>query len=159
MQLFVGSSARAHAIAAGALAPLPGSFTRSDRARPRKCRDHAGVGQIRRPGEQAVLPSPTSLKKGPIVVSFDEGGPAMDDTRKRPQGGPNEGEGSKSADEQYRKGATEFAKRTDTLQKGMEAEREVENYRDEYERAEESGKARSAGDLKSDLQGENDRRR
>ena len=83
----------------------------------------------------------------------------MDDTRKRPQGGPNEGEGSKTADEQYRKGATEFAKRTDTLQKGIEAEREVDNYRDEYERAQQSGKARSAGDLQSDLEGRNDRRR
>ena len=83
----------------------------------------------------------------------------MDDNENRPQGGLNEGEGSKTADKQYRKGATEFAKRTDTLQKGIEAEREVENYRDEYERAEESGKARSAGDLQSDLEGKNDRRR
>ena len=83
----------------------------------------------------------------------------MDDNRKRPQAGLNEGEGSKTADKRYRQGATEFAKRTDTLQKGLEAEREVENYRDEYERAEESGKARSAGDLQSDLEGMNDRRR
>ena len=83
----------------------------------------------------------------------------MDDNENRPQGSLNEGEGSKTADKQYRQGATEFAKRTDTLQKGIEAEREVENYRDEYERAEESGKARSAGDLQSDLEGKNDRRR
>ena len=83
----------------------------------------------------------------------------MDDNENRPQGSLNEGEGSKTADKQYRQGATEFAKNTDTLQKGIEAEREVENYRDEYERAEESGKARSAGDLQSDLEGKNDRRR
>jgi len=83
----------------------------------------------------------------------------MGDNEKRPPGGPNEGEGSRTADEQYREGATGFAKRTDTLQKGIEAEREVENYRDEYERAEQAGKARSAGDLRSDLEGKNDRRR
>jgi hypothetical protein len=82
----------------------------------------------------------------------------MGDNEKRPSG-LNEGEGSRTADEKYREGATGFAKRTDTLQKGLEAEREVENYRDEYERAEESGKARSAGDLRSDLEGKNDRRR
>ena len=83
----------------------------------------------------------------------------MDDNENRPQGSLNEGEGSETADKQYRQGATEFAKHTDTLHKGIEAEREVENYRDEYERAEESGKARSAGDLQSDLEAENDRRR
>ena len=77
----------------------------------------------------------------------------MDDTRKRPQGGLNEGEGSKAADEQHRQGATDFAERTDTLQKGVEAERDVENYRDEYERAEEAGRSHSAGDLPSDLEG------
>ena len=40
----------------------------------------------------------------------------------------------------------------------MEAEREMENCRDEYERAEESGRPHSAGDLESDLEGKNDRR-
>ena len=40
----------------------------------------------------------------------------MGDNEKRPPGGPNEGEGSRTADEQYREGATGFAKRTDTLQ-------------------------------------------
>ena len=64
----------------------------------------------------------------------------MEDRKNQPQGGLNEGEGSKTADKQYRQSATEFAKRTDTLQQGREAEREVENYRDEYERAEKSGR-------------------
>jgi hypothetical protein len=82
----------------------------------------------------------------------------MGNHKKQPQGGLNEGEGSKTADEQYRQGATEFAKRTDTVQKGIAAEREVENYRDEYERAESSGHSRSAGDLESDLEGKNDGR-
>src|SRR5256885_7923262 len=79
----------------------------------------------------------------------------MDDNRKRPQAGLNEGEGSKTADKRYRQGATEFATRTDTLQKGLEAEREVENYRDEYEQAEKSGKAHGGGDLRRDLASNN----
>ncbi len=82
----------------------------------------------------------------------------MDDDKKQPQGSLNEGEGSKTADKQYRQGATDFAKRTDTLQKGIEAEREVENYRDEYERAEKSGRSHGAGALESDLEGKNDGR-
>jgi hypothetical protein len=80
----------------------------------------------------------------------------MEENRKPPEGGANEGEGSKSADEQYRKGATDFAKRTDTIQRGVEAEREVENYRDEYEEAEKKGRSHSAGDLPSDVAGKND---
>ena len=62
----------------------------------------------------------------------------MDDSNK------NEGEGSKSADKKYRDAATDFAKRTDTLQSGLQAEREVENYRDEFDRAEKTGRAHSA---------------
>jgi hypothetical protein len=83
----------------------------------------------------------------------------MDDRKERPQGGANEGEGSKTADKQYRQGATDFAKKTDTLQRGIEAEREVENYRDEYERAEKKGRSHSAGDLPNDLSGENDNKK
>jgi len=82
----------------------------------------------------------------------------MDDKRKRPQSGANEGEGNKSADNEYRERATDFAKRTDTLQRGLDAEREVENYRDEYERAEKAGKSHSAGELESDVSGKNDDR-
>jgi len=82
----------------------------------------------------------------------------MNDDRNQPQGSLNEGEGGKTADAQYRKGATDFAKRTDTLQKGMEAERDVENYRGEYEGAEKAGRSHSAGDLESDLEGKNDGR-
>jgi hypothetical protein len=81
----------------------------------------------------------------------------MEDIEKRPE--RNEGEGNKTADAQYRRGATDFAKRNDTMQKGLEAEREVENYRDEYDRAEQAGKSHSAGDLESDLEGQNDDRR
>jgi hypothetical protein len=77
----------------------------------------------------------------------------MNDISKRPQGA-NEGEGGGIADEQYRKRATEFTRRTEPLQKGVEAEREVENYRDDYDRTEESARSRSAGDL----EGTNDQR-
>ena len=59
----------------------------------------------------------------------------MDDGKKRPQDDVNE-----------------------TVDEGIEAERDVENYRDEYERAEGSGRSRSAGDLETDLEGRNDDR-
>jgi len=79
----------------------------------------------------------------------------MDDKlRKEPQPAENEGEGNKTADEKYREAATEFAKRTDTVQTGLQAEREVENYRDDYEKAEKVGRAHSAGELPKDLTGE-----
>ncbi len=83
----------------------------------------------------------------------------MEDNDQRPQGGLNEGEGNKTADKQYRQGATDFAKRTDTMQKGLEAEREVDNYRDDYERAEKAGRSHSKGEVQSDLEGKNDGRR
>jgi hypothetical protein len=66
----------------------------------------------------------------------------------------NEGEGSKTADKKYREEATEFAKRTDTLQTGLQAEREVESSKDEYAKAEKAGRAHSAGELPKDLTGE-----
>jgi hypothetical protein len=68
--------------------------------------------------------------------------------------GQNEGEGSKTADKRYRDAATDFAKRTDTLQTGLQAEREVETYKDEFDAAEKAGKSHSAGDLPKDLSGE-----
>ena len=60
----------------------------------------------------------------------------MDDGKKRPQDDVNE-----------------------TVEKGIEPESDVENYRDEYERAEQSGRSRSAGDLETDLEGKNNDRR
>lgn len=65
----------------------------------------------------------------------------------------NEGEGSKTADKSYREAATDFAKRTDTLQAGLQAEREVESKKGEFDEAEKAGKSHSAGDLKNDLDG------
>ena len=65
----------------------------------------------------------------------------------------NEGEGSKSADKKYRDEATDFARRTDTLQTGLQAEREVEGSKAEYEKAERDGRSHSAGDLTEDVSG------
>ena len=65
----------------------------------------------------------------------------------------NEGEGSKTADKNYRDAATDYAKRTDTLQAGLQAEREVESQQGEFDAAEKAGKSHSAGDLKNDLDG------
>jgi hypothetical protein len=65
----------------------------------------------------------------------------------------NEGEGSKSADKNYREAATDFARRHDTVQAGLDAEREVEQRRGEFEKAEQAGKSRSKGDLPDDVQG------
>jgi hypothetical protein len=77
---------------------------------------------------------------------------------KPPMGGANEGEGNKTADKQYRDRATEFAKKHDTMKDALDAERDVENYRDEYERAERAGKSHSAGDTPDDLSGKTQKR-
>ena len=77
----------------------------------------------------------------------------MDD-KTGPQPDENEGEGKKTADKKYRDAATDFARRNDTLQTGLQAEREVENYRDEYDKTEKTGRAHSAGELRTDLTGE-----
>ena len=69
----------------------------------------------------------------------------MDDAKERPRDA-NEGEGSRTADERDRQDATDFARRGDPLRKAIEAEREVENYRDEYEH----GRSRTAGDAEAD---------
>ncbi len=63
----------------------------------------------------------------------------------------NEGEGSTTADKTYREGATRFAKTTDTLEKGLEAGRDVEMYKDDFDSAEKAGRSHSAGDLPNEL--------
>jgi hypothetical protein len=72
----------------------------------------------------------------------------MDDKLDKNQ---NEGEGSKTADKTYREAATDFAKRTDTVQAGLEAEREVEQHKGEFEEAEQAGRSHSKGELPHDL--------
>src|SRR5437764_15351977 len=65
----------------------------------------------------------------------------------------NEGEGNKTADKKYREQATDFAKRTDTVQAGLEAEREVEQRKDEFDQAEKTGRSHSKGELPNDVSG------
>jgi hypothetical protein len=74
----------------------------------------------------------------------------MDDKRKQDQ---NEGEGNKTADKKYRDAASDFAKRTDTVQAGLDAEREVEQHKGEFEKAEQAGRSKSKGELPEDLDG------
>jgi hypothetical protein len=75
----------------------------------------------------------------------------MDDKLNK-AGGENEGEGSKTADKNYRDSATSFAKSHDTLKKGLEAEREVESNQSEFDAAEKAGRAHGAKDLPDDVQ-------
>ena len=74
----------------------------------------------------------------------------MDDNTKPNQ---NEGEGSKTADKQYRDAASDFAKRTDTVQAGLEAERDVERNKGDFEKAEQAGRSKSKGELPNDVDG------
>jgi hypothetical protein len=76
---------------------------------------------------------------------------AMDDTKRNQN--QNEGEGSKTADKKYRDAASDFAKRTDTVQAGLEAEREVEQRKGEFDEAERAGRAHSKGELPNDVSG------
>jgi hypothetical protein len=70
---------------------------------------------------------------------------------KRPED-KNEGEGSRTAAEGYRKGLEEHLRRADVEEEAERAAREVEEHPEEYRRAEEEGKSRSAGDLPEDLE-------
>ena len=65
----------------------------------------------------------------------------------------NEGEGNKSADKKYREQATDFAKRTDTVKAGLDAEREVERHKSDFDRAEKEGRSHSKGELPEDVDG------
>ena len=57
-----------------------------------------------------------------------------------------EGEGSRSADRQYREGVKRFLNEQDPAQLGEEAERDVGEHPEEYRAAEEAGRSRSAGE-------------
>jgi len=74
----------------------------------------------------------------------------MDDKSKKDR---NEGEGSKTADKKYRDAATDFAKRTDTVKAGLDAERDLQQRKGELEKAEQVGRSHSKGDLARDLDG------
>ena len=72
----------------------------------------------------------------------------------KPVASQNEGEGSKTADKQYRDAATSFAKKGDALRQATQAEREVEANPREYADAEAAGRAHGPKDLKNDLTGD-----
>jgi hypothetical protein len=76
----------------------------------------------------------------------------MDDKRNQGQN-ENEGEGNKTADKKYRDAASDFAKRTDTVQAGLEAEREVETHKEDFQQAEQAGLSKSKGELPHDVDG------
>ncbi len=64
----------------------------------------------------------------------------------------NEGEGSRTADREYRKGVEEHLRRGRVGEEAERAARDLDEHPDELRRAEEEGKRRSAGDLPSDLE-------
>jgi hypothetical protein len=63
----------------------------------------------------------------------------------------NEGEGSRSADERYRERTQEYLRKGSVEEDASRAAADVERTPEEYRRAEEEGKRRSAGDLPEDL--------
>jgi hypothetical protein len=65
----------------------------------------------------------------------------------------NEGEGNRSADRRYREGVKRTVERGDAEELADRARREVEASPEEYRKAEQEGRARSAGDLEDDLEG------
>ena len=78
----------------------------------------------------------------------------MDDKNtKKPMNPANEGEGSRTADKQYRDGATDFAKSGDAMPKALKAEQEVEANPREYADAEAVGRSHGPKDLKNDMTG------
>jgi hypothetical protein len=62
----------------------------------------------------------------------------------------NEGEGSKSADQNYRRDVDEFLEKEDPSKLARQAQADVERDREAYEEAERKGKARSAGEAPAD---------
>ncbi|HEX9050809.1 MAG TPA: hypothetical protein VF841_09780 [Anaeromyxobacter sp.] len=63
----------------------------------------------------------------------------------------NEGEGSRIADREYRKGVEEHLRRGHVEEEAERAARDLDEHPEELRKAEEEGKRRSAGDLESDL--------
>lgn len=67
------------------------------------------------------------------------------------KGSENEGEGSRTAARGYREGLEEHLRKGKTEEEAERAARALDENPEELRRAEEEGKARSAGDLPSDL--------
>ncbi len=64
----------------------------------------------------------------------------------------NEGEGSRTADRRYREGVEKTVRQGRTEQDAERARADVEASPDEYEKAEEEGRRRSAGEAPGDLE-------
>jgi hypothetical protein len=65
----------------------------------------------------------------------------------------NEGEGTRSGDAQYRAGIEDHLRKGKIEEEAEQARRDVEASPDEFRKAEEEGKRRSAGDLEEDAAG------
>ena len=63
----------------------------------------------------------------------------------------NEGEGSRTAADDYRKGVEEHLRKGHVEEEAERAARDLDENPEELRRAEQEGKSRSAGDLVSDL--------
>ena len=70
----------------------------------------------------------------------------------RRPGPENEGEGSRTAAEGYRKGVEDHLRRANVEQEAERAGREVEESPEEFRKAEDAGKAPSRGNLPEDLE-------
>jgi hypothetical protein len=68
--------------------------------------------------------------------------PMPQNPKQAPQ--PNEGEGNKSADKQYRQGVREFEEQHDTESLGRSAKRDIEREPGGYQAAENEGRRRMA---------------
>jgi hypothetical protein len=75
-----------------------------------------------------------------------------EDAKKPGTQGENEGEGSRSAARNYEQGLKEHLRNADPAAEAERAREDVDARPDEHRRAEEQGKARSAGDLPEDLE-------
>jgi hypothetical protein len=64
----------------------------------------------------------------------------------------NEGEGSRTAADRYRRGVEEHLRRGKVEEEAERAARDLDEQREELRRAEEEGRSRSAGDLPGDLE-------
>jgi hypothetical protein len=76
----------------------------------------------------------------------------MSENDRPPAGDANEGEGSRTADQHYRGGVEETVKRGHVAEDAERARRDVEANPDEFRRAEEQGRERSAGEAPGDLE-------
>lgn len=64
----------------------------------------------------------------------------------------NEGEGSRTADRRYREGVERTVRKGDVEKDADRARRDVEGSPDEFRRAEDEGRQRSAGEAPGDLE-------